>query len=130
MDTKDWVWGTPVLSSDSLFAADISGNIYSLGMPNGKDAWPSLQPDGPITGSPLVLADGGIVVATQSGSLYAFDNTGVKMWDVAAGGNIYTSPVAALDSTAGLIIVAPLNTNFILAAVSRDGKLVWKFTGK
>jgi hypothetical protein len=38
--------------------------------------------------------------------------------------------VAAGDPTAGLIMVAPLNIDFLLAAVSRDGKLVWKFTGK
>ena len=99
-------------------------------MPNGKDAWPNLQPDGPITGSPLVLADGSMVVATESGSLFTFDTSGVKMWDITPGGKIYTSPVAAGDPTAGLIMVAPLNTDFLLAAVSRDGKLVWKFTGK
>jgi len=129
-ETKDWVWGAPVLGGDSLFAADISGNIYSLGVPNGKDAWPNLQPDGPITGSPLVLADGSMVVATESGSLFAFDTSGVKMWDITPGGKIYTAPVAAGDPAAGLIMVAPMNTDFLLAAVSRDGKLVWKFTGK
>ena len=131
-NTKDWIWSAPALGGDSLFAADISGNIYSLGVPNGKDAWPTLQPDGPITGSPLILAGSttqtgdNVLVTTESGSLIAFDSTGVKMWDVTVGGKIYTSPVAAGD----LIVVAPLNTDFLLAAVSRDGKLLWKFTGK
>ncbi len=131
-DTKDWIWSAPALGGDSLFAADISGNIYSLGAPNGKNAWPTLQPDGPITGSPLVLsgstsqAGDSILVATESGSLFAFDATGVKMWEVNVGGQIYTSPVAAGE----LIVVAPLNTDFLLAAVSKDGKLLWKFTGK
>jgi outer membrane protein assembly factor BamB len=129
-ETKDWVWSTPALGSDSLFAADISGNIYSLGAPNGKNAWPVLQPDGPITGSPLILADGSMVVATESGSLFAFDTSGVKIWDVTPGGKIYTSPVAAGDPAGGLIMVAPLNTDFLLAAISKDGKLLWKFTGK
>jgi outer membrane protein assembly factor BamB len=131
-DTKDWIWSAPALGGDSLFAADISGNIYSLGAPNGKDAWPTLQPDGPITGSPLILtgstsqAGDSMLVATESGSLFAFDATGVKMWEVNVGGQIYTSPVAAGD----LIVVAPLNTDYLLAAVSKDGKLLWKFTGK
>jgi outer membrane protein assembly factor BamB len=71
-----------------------------------------------------------MVVATESGSLFAFNTGGVKMWDITPGGKIYTSPVAAGDPTTGLIMVAPLNTDFLLAAVSRDGKLVWKFTGK
>ena len=131
-DTKDWIWSAPALGGDNLFAADISGNIYSLGALNGKDAWPMLQPDGSITGSPLVLTGGTspsgdtMLVATESGSLFAFDSTGVKMWDVSLGGNVYTSPVASGD----LILAAPLNTDFLLAAVSRDGKLLWKFTGK
>ena len=130
-ETKDWIWDTPALGGDSLFTADISGNIYSLGVPNGKDAWPVLQPDGPITGSPLVLADGSVVVATESGSLFAFNTSGVKMWEIAPGGKIYTSPVVAGDPAAGLIMVAPLNTDFLLAAISMDGsKIVWKFTGK
>ena len=131
-DTKDWIWDAPTLGGDSLFAADISGNIYSLGAPNGKNAWSTLQPDGPITGSPLVLTGStsqpgdSMLVATESGSLFAFDATGTKMWDVTVSGQIYTSPVAAGD----VILVAPLNTDFLLAAVSKDGKLLWKFTGK
>ena len=130
-DTKDWVWGTPALSGDSLFAADISGNIYSLGVPNGMNAWSGLQPDGPITGSPLVLADGSMAVATESGSLFAYDAGGTKKWDLLPGGKIYTSPVSAGDPASGFIMVAPLNTDFLLAAVSSDGsKIVWKFTGK
>jgi eukaryotic-like serine/threonine-protein kinase len=130
-DTKDWIWSAPALGGENLFAADISGNIYSLGAPNGKNAWPSLQPDGPITGSPLVLSDGNMVIATESGSLFAFDTSGVKKWDIAPGGKIYTSPVIAGDPASSLILVAPLNTDFLLAAVSEDGsKIVWKFTGK
>jgi outer membrane protein assembly factor BamB len=130
-DSKDWVWSAPALGGDSLFVADISGNIYSLGVPNGKNAWPDLKPDGPITGSPLVLADGGVVFATESGSLFAYDTSGVKLWDIAPGGKIYTSPVVSGDADGSLVLVAPLSTDFLLAAVSRDGsKIVWKFTGK
>src|SRR5512135_2591665 len=55
---KDWIWGTPAILGTNIFAADISGNLYSFGTADGKDAAPSLQPDGPITASPLVLANG------------------------------------------------------------------------
>ena len=124
--TKDWVWGSPVLAGNNLFAADISGNIYSFGMADGKDAGPVLQPDGPITGSPVALASGVVVVGTESGSVVAYDQTGTKSWDVTVGGKIYTTPVAG----GSLIAVAPLSTDFLLAGVSQDGKLTWKFTGK
>ena len=49
-----------------VFAADISGRVYSLGATHGKNAWPSLQPDGAITASPVVLPDG-VLVATEVG---------------------------------------------------------------
>jgi eukaryotic-like serine/threonine-protein kinase len=125
-DTKDWVWNTPAVSGDSVFAADISGNVYSFGVVNGKNPWPVVQPDGPITGSPLVQSSG-VLVATESGSLFALDPQGVKLWELPLAGNIYTTPAAS----GSLILVSPLNTDFLLAAViANNHSLVWKFTGK
>jgi outer membrane protein assembly factor BamB len=123
--TEDWVWSSPVLDGDTLYVADLSGNLYSLGAPNGKNAWPDLQPDGPITGSPTALSNG-MLVATESGTAVAFDRTGNKTWDVTVGGTIYTTPVAAGTT----IAIAPLNSDYLLAGVSPDGKVLWKFTGK
>ncbi len=37
-DLKDWVWSTPALADNAIFAADISGNLYSLGAADGKNA--------------------------------------------------------------------------------------------
>jgi len=125
-DVQDWIWGAPVQDGDTLYAADISGRIYSLGTPHGKNAWPELQPDGAITGSPLVLPDG-VLVATESGTVFAYDRTGTKLWDVNVGGQIYTTPVAAGD----VILIAPMKAEFLLRGVSQDGKLLpWEFTGK
>ena len=124
-DVQDWVWSAPVQDGDILYAADISGHIYSLGAPDGKNAWLDLQPDGPITGSPLVTADG-MVVASESGSVFAYDRTGTKRWDASLGGKFYTTPVAA----GGSIVVAPMGGDFLVAALSQDGKVLWKFTGK
>ncbi len=125
-ETQDWVWGAPAQSGDSVFAADINGRLYSLGTVHGKNAWPSLSPDGAITASPVALADG-VLVATESGSLFAFDGTGTKSWDINVGGQIYTTPVISGD----MILVAPMKADFLIRAVSPDGKLLpWEFTGK
>ena len=125
-NTTDWVWNAPAISGDTLFASDISGNIYSIGAVNGKNAWPVVQPDGPITGSPLAIQNG-VAVATESGFVYAFDQHGAPLWNISVGGNVYTTPVASGD----LILIAPLNADFMLAGVSNDGKqILWKFTGK
>lgn len=125
-EARDWVWGAPAQSGDTVFAADLSGRLYSLGSVNGKNAWPSLSPDGAIIANPIVLGDG-VLVATESGSLYAFDNQGSKIWDINVGGQIYTTPVIAGDK----ILVAPMKGNALISAVSMDGKLLpWSFSGK
>jgi len=125
-NTNASVWGSPVLSGSSLYAADVNGQVYSLGSTDGKNAWPIVQPDGPITASPLVRADGSVVVATESGSIYAFDQTGKPIWNANIGGKIYTSLVASGDT----MLVAPYGTETLLAAVNKDGTILWKFTGK
>lgn len=122
---KDWVWGTPALEGTNVVAADISGNVYWFAAADGKSAGPTLQPDGPITGAPLLLSNG-ILVATESGAVVAYDQTGAKSWEAAVGGKIYTSP--ALGGT--IIAIAPLEANFLLVGVTLDGKILWNFTGK
>ncbi len=125
---QDWVWSTPTLIGDSLIAADISGNLYSLAATNCKNAWPQLKPDGPITGSPVALPDG-VAFATESGFLYAYKPDGSTLWPpVNISGKIYTSPVLAGDK----ILVAPMGAQSWLYAVnSKDGSLLpWQFNGK
>jgi outer membrane protein assembly factor BamB len=122
---KDWVWGSPTLGGDSLFAADIAGNVYSFGAPNGKNAWPDLKPDGPITASPVATA-GGMLVATESGTVYAFDGTGTQRWLVNVGGQIYATPVVSGDR----IAVAPMGATFQLAVLDQSGKIVRTFSTK
>ena len=127
-DLKDWVWNTPALAGDTVYAADISGNLYSLGAPSGKNAWPELKPDGPITGSPVALSNG-VAVVTESGSLYAYKPDGSTLWPaISIGGKIYTTPVLASDR----ILVAPMGAQYLLYAVNaKDGSLLpWHFDGK
>jgi outer membrane protein assembly factor BamB len=125
-DIRDWIWGAPVQDGTRLYAADISGNIYALDTQDGKNAWPDLQPDGAITGNPLVLADG-VLVATESGAVMAYDRVGAKRWEASIGEQIYTSPVVSGD----MILIAPMKAGFLLRAVSPDGRLLpWEFTGK
>lgn len=128
VDLKDWVWNTPTLVGDNLYAADISGNLYSLAASSGKNGWPELKPDGPITGSPVALANG-IAIVTESGFLYAFKPDGSTLWPpVNIGGKIYTTPVLSGD----LILVAPMGAPNLLYAVNgKDGSVLpWQFTGK
>ena len=118
----DWIWGTPALEGETLYYADLGGTIYSLDIANGKQNWDGLQPDGPIVASPLVVGDR-IYVVTEDGTFLALDHDGKIVWEKEPGGKIYTTPVLSSD----LILVAPYQTEFVLAGYDSDGKQAWTF---
>jgi outer membrane protein assembly factor BamB len=125
LDAEKWVWSTPSLDGDTLYFGDVDGNIYSFNTSSGKLNWKPVKPDGPITASPLVQNDH-VLIATESGSIFAVGNDGKVLWTQQIGGKIYTTPVAAGDLT----IVSPLETDFYLAALDANGRQVWTFTPK
>jgi len=123
LEAENWIWSTPSLDGDTLYFGDLNGRLYSFNTTAGRLNWAPVQPDGPITASPL-LRDEYILVATESGSLFALDRGGKVLWSQEVGGKIYTTPVAAGD----LILVAPLETEFYLAALDQNGRQIWTFT--
>jgi outer membrane protein assembly factor BamB len=125
LDAENWIWSTPSLDGDTLYFGDVDGNIYSFNTSSGKLNWKPVKPDGPITASPLVQNDH-VLIATESGSIFAIGNDGKVLWTQQIGGKIYTTPVAAGDLT----IVSPLETTFYLAALDANGRQVWTFTPK
>jgi outer membrane protein assembly factor BamB len=120
----DWIWGTPVLDGDTLYYADLGGNIYSLDLTSASQNWNELKPNGPIVASPLVT-DGQIYFVAEDGVLIALDRAGKIVWEKETGGKIYTAPVL---SSGGLILVAPYQAEFALAAYDAEGKQSWTFT--
>ena len=122
---EDWIWGAPALSSETLYFADLGGKVYSLDLPTGRQNWSGIQPDGPVAASPLVEGER-VVVVTEAGSVHAFDAAGNEAWPrpYETGGKIYTSPVASGE----LILIAPYQAQFMLAALDQDGRQAWLFT--
>jgi len=123
LDAENWVWSTPRLDGDTLYFSDVDGNFYSYNTSTGNPNWKPIKPDGPITASPLVREEY-VLLATESGSVYAIDRDGKVLWSEEIGGKIYTTPIAVGDLT----IVAPLETEFYLAALDLNGRQVWTFT--
>lgn len=123
LEAENWIWSTPSPDGDTLYFADLNGNLYSFNTSTGKLNWPAIKPDGPITASPLTQ-NNHILIATESGSLYAIDRDGNVLWSQEVGGKVYTTPVASGD----LILVAPLETEFYLAALDQSGRQIWTFT--
>ena len=61
---------------------------------------------------------------TGIGTLVALDREGKTVWDKNIGGKLYTTPVNSGD----LILVAPYQAEFALAAYDAQGKQAWSFT--
>lgn len=121
--TDNWIWGSPLLDGETLYYADLSGKVFSLDLASGKQNWDAVQPDGPVVASLLIVGDQ-IYVATEAGTLVALDREGKTIWEKTVGGMIYTAPVVSGD----LILVAPYQADFVLAAYDAAGKQAWTFT--
>jgi hypothetical protein len=52
------------------------------------------------------------------------DREGRTVWSKEVGGKLYTTPVVSGD----LILVAPYQADFTLAAYDAQGRQAWKFT--
>jgi outer membrane protein assembly factor BamB len=124
LTAKEWLWSTPIVDGDALYFGDLKGNFYSFKTSTDQLNW-SVQPDGPITANAIVQNDQ-LILATESGNVYAIDRQGKTLWFVTVGGKIYTTPVVAGD----LILVAPLETDFQLSALDSNGRQVWTFVPK
>lgn len=122
-DSVGRIWGAPAVDGEILYYADLDGNVYSYDLSAGKQNWTGVKPDGPVVASPLVNGDQ-IYVVTEAGTFVALDRAGKTIWDKAVGGKIYTTPVFSTD----LILVAPYQADFLLAAFDADGKQAWTFT--
>jgi outer membrane protein assembly factor BamB len=122
LDAENWIWSTPTRDGDALYFGDLTGNFYSFNTSTGALNWNPIQPDGPITASALLQNDH-VLLATESGVIFAVGKDGRTLWFEEVGGKIYTTPVAVGD----LILVAPLETDFYLAALDSNGRRVWTF---
>ncbi len=123
--TKGWIWDAPVLDADTLYVGDLDGYFHSINTADGSENWDAFQPDGPVTGSPLVSKDF-VVLGTESGTAYAIDNDGKIVWQQNVGERLYTNPVQSGE----LLLFAPTGIKIKIALVALDieGRQVWQFT--
>jgi outer membrane protein assembly factor BamB len=125
LDSKGWIWGTPVVDGDNLYFSDYDGYFYSYNTKEGRLNWEPVKPDNAITASPLVQGDL-ILLATESGEVYAVDNTGnMDTWYTARDENAkgYTTPIVAGD----YVLVAYVESDYYLVALDHEGDEKWTY---
>ena len=99
--------------------------VYSLDLASGSQNWDAVQPDGPDRGESAYSGRPDLRCDRQRiGTLVALDREGKTVWEKTVGGKIYTTPVVSGD----LILVAPYQAEFALAAYDAQGKQAWTFT--
>ena len=127
LDTKGWIWGTPVADGDNLYFGDIvngeGGYFYSYNTKEGKLNWEPIKLEGGITANPVVLPEH-VLVTTETGNIYSVDATGSKaLWFEPVKGKAYTTPVVSSDS----VLVSYIESDYYLIALDNTGHKKWTF---
>ena len=119
--TEGWVWSGGVLYQDAFYVGDLQGFIYSIDAATGEQIW-RLQPGGAIIGSPL-LANEQLVFSSENDTVFFISLEGDVLDSQVVSGTLYATPYAAGD----LILIAPINSDILLAALNASGAQQWTY---
>jgi len=119
--TEGWVWSGGVVDQGTIYLGDLDGYVYSLDISDGSQNW-RIQPGGPIIGSPLLTEDQ-LYISTENDTVYLVSLDGKVNDTEVVGGTLYASPFVAGD----LILIAPMNSDILLAAITPTGAQQWTF---
>lgn len=120
------IWGTPGLREGTLYIGTVfgrAGKFYALDAATGAVKW-FRDEEGSIVAGPLVLQEQ-VVYVTELGRVQSLDLTGAPKWqDNFDRNKIYTPPLLVNDT----IVVAPMGSQFLMAAYDLNGAKKWTFT--
>jgi len=140
-DTADWVWGTPAIVDDTLYAADLVGNVYALDTSdNLAEVWRQKVAGRAIRGTPLVTGDT-IVVAARDNKVYWLNRADGSILNDSEGQPLVrdlgaeilsdvllVQPGETLDIDEPYVIVSTLAPDKILVAYSlRTAEQKWAY---
>lgn len=102
--TTNWVWTHASGDADDVYLADFDGNLYDVNLDTGSVRWKFDVGHGAIRAGP-VLANGTIVVGTDSGWLVGVDVAGSsKRWEKDIGTSVHADLVV---NDGGDVLIAP-----------------------
>jgi len=123
------IWGTPATDGENVYIGTVkgtTGKFYAVNASNGQIVWQKDE-EGSITAGPLVTPDQ-VVYVTELGRIQSLDKAaGAPKWQATIeNAKLYTSPLLAGD----VVLIAPMNAKFLLAAYDLNGAQKWTFTAK
>lgn len=122
------IWGAPVSDGQTVYVGTVlskKGKFYALNASNGQILW-SKDDEGSIAAGALLTADQ-VVYVTEAGKIQSLDKNGSPKWQVIIeNAKLYTPPLLA----GNVILIAPMNANFLLVAYDLTGVQKWTFVAK
>jgi outer membrane protein assembly factor BamB len=103
LEGGNWFWGTPLVDGETVYAADLGGNVHALNVSDGSTIWSdAFQTASPIRSAPL-LAGETLVVVDRAGNAYGLDpKGGTQQWGPTLLGKVVLSdPSLLVRSTPG-----------------------------
>jgi outer membrane protein assembly factor BamB len=103
-EAENWIWSAPLVDGNRVYVGDFDGRVHALNLSDGSTIWSATIAESPIVASPA-LAQGVLVVASQSGEIFGIDPANqAKKWGPSELG---TSLTADLVAGAQTVYIAP-----------------------
>ncbi|MFC1559436.1 PQQ-binding-like beta-propeller repeat protein, partial [Gemmatimonadota bacterium] len=112
----------PVVAPDGTAYICLWGPHGVIGINRNGDIIRNLASTEVVFHPPSVDAQGRIYFGADSGTVYAYDSDGAKLWEFQGGGNVRSSPSIAADGT---IIIGCHDGH--LYAINDDGTFKWAY---
>jgi len=118
----NWFWPPPLIVEDTIYAANLDGNVYALDTKTGNQRW-IFEAKSPVA-SPLKMSGDQLVVVSQSGNIYAVGKDGTQAKLASLGAQVFSSPTVALD---GMVYVHATDQR-VYAVDLQNGIVKWKYS--
>jgi outer membrane protein assembly factor BamB len=115
------LWATPLIADNHLYTGDEAGRLHAIDPATGAELW-QMDARSAILSTPLRY-DSLLAFGCEDGRLQAITLEGTPEWQQMVNGKLYGAPVLAGD----LILVAPVEGEYVLIAITPTGAQKWAF---
>lgn len=132
--TTDWVWGTPTIAGNVLYAGDVSGWVYALSTDDLTPIWqPRDVANGAVRAAPVVVGDN-IVVGSRDRNVYWLDRaSGATNFQRQVAGEVLGEPLVlgpseTLAVNSSIVLIPTMSRDELVVAFTADtGERLWVY---
>lgn len=91
--SDNWFWGRPLVEDGTVYAPNLDGRLYVLGLDDGSEARPPVEAEEPLRSAPTRAGDV-LVVIDREGTVYGLDDDLEESWSAALERTVLSDPLA------------------------------------